>query len=148
MGGVNAVAGAGRKPKVKPAASNDFDGIIDIDAPVYMENMKHAVVIWKSIIPELLKRKTLTLTDMHNVEMFCIAYHNMRLAQEDIVLNGITVATAMGVSKNPAATVLNEASKQMASYGAMLGLDPASRNRLTGGGGKPKKNAFSEVLNM
>lgn len=148
MGGRNAVAGAGRKPKVKPVASSDFEGIIDIEVPTYMVKMSHAAVIWESIIPELLKRKSITITDMHNVEMFCIAYHNFRTAQEDIVLNGITVATAMGFSKNPAATVLNEASKQIAQFGSMLGLDPASRTRLMGGVKPKKENQFAKVLNM
>jgi len=36
----------------------------------------------------------------------------------------------------------------MAMFGSLLGLDPASRNRLTGGGKKNKGNAFSGVLEM
>ena len=148
MGGVNAVAGAGRKPKVKATGDTDFENVFDIDVPEYMEHMSNAVVMWKSIVPELLKRKILKVTDLHNIEMFCMAYHNLREAQHEVVLYGVTIQTETGRIKNPALTAVNEASKQMASYGAMLGLDPVSRNRLTGGGGKPKKNAFSEVLNM
>lgn len=148
MGGKNAIAGAGRKPKVKPDPSNDFEGICDIDVPEYMDRMEYATMIWKSIVPKLLERKTLKLTDMHNVEMFCIAYNNLREAQLEVALNGVTIETAMGRIKNPAVTVVNEASKQLASFGAMLGLDPASRARLMGNNGKPKNNPFSEVLNM
>ena len=95
-----------------------------------------------------ISRKILKITDLHNIEMFCIAYNNLREAQQEVVLNGVTIETAMGRSKNPAITVVNEASKQMAQFGAMLGLDPASRQRLTGSGGQPKKNSFAEVLNM
>lgn len=148
MGGVNAVAGAGRKPKVKATGDTDFENVFDIDVPEYMEHMSNAVVMWKSIVPELLKRKILKVTDLHNIEMFCIAYNNLREAQLEVALNGVTIETAMGRIKNPAVTVVNEASKQLASFGAMLGLDPASRNRLMGGGSKPKNNPFSEVLNM
>lgn len=106
-------------------------------------------MMWRSVIPELLKNKVLKITDMHNVEMFCIAYHNMRLAQDEVKLNGVTLTNVFGgKAKNPALTVLNEASKQMASFGAMLGLDPSSRSRLGGGGNKPKTNKFAQVLNM
>ncbi|WP_291371173.1 MULTISPECIES: phage terminase small subunit P27 family [unclassified Acinetobacter] len=148
MGGVNAVAGAGRKPKVKATGDTDFENVFDIDVPEYMEHMSNAVVMWKSIVPELLKRKILKVTDLHNIEMFCMAYHNLREAQHEVVLYGVTIQTETGRIKNPALTAVNEASKQLASFGAMLGLDPASRNRLMGGGSKPKNNPFSEVLNM
>lgn len=148
MGGVNAVAGAGRKPKVKATGDTDFENVFDIDVPEYMEHMSNAVVMWKSIVPELLKRKILKVTDLHNIEMFCMAYHNLREAQYEVVLYGVTIQTETGRIKNPALTAVNEASKQLASFGAMLGLDPASRNRLMGGGSKPKNNPFSEVLNM
>lgn len=33
MGGRNAVAGAGRKPKVKATGDTDFDDVYDIDVP-------------------------------------------------------------------------------------------------------------------
>ncbi|WP_180176679.1 MULTISPECIES: phage terminase small subunit P27 family [unclassified Acinetobacter] len=148
MGGVNAVAGAGRKPKVKATGDTDFENVFDIDVPEYMEHMSNAVVMWKSIVPELLKRKILKVTDLHNIEMFCMAYHNLREAQHEVVLYGVTIQTETGRIKNPALTAVNEASKQLASFGAMLGLDPASRARLMGNNGKPKNNPFSEVLNM
>lgn len=148
MGGVNAVAGAGRKPKVKATGDTDFENVFDIDVPEYMEHMSNAVVMWKSIVPELFKRKILKVTDLHNIEMFCMAYHNLREAQHEVVLYGVTIQTETGRIKNPALTAVNEASKQLASFGAMLGLDPASRARLMGNNGKPKNNPFSEVLNM
>lgn len=149
MGGVKAVAGVGRKPKVKSDSSSDFDDVTTIEPPEYMESMFHAVRIWECIVPELIKRKTLRVTDIHNVEMFCMAYENLRKAQQELVTMGVTLTTDQGsVIKNPAATVVNEASKQMAQFGAMLGLDPASRMRIMGAGGKPKDNAFAEVLNM
>ncbi|MDQ8951952.1 phage terminase small subunit P27 family [Acinetobacter rudis] len=148
MGGIKAVAGVGRKPRVKPDPSNDFENVYDIDVPLHLQQMDQAVVMWRSIVPELLKRKILKLTDMHNVEMFCMAYHNLREAQHEVVLYGVTIQTESGRIKNPALTVVNESSKQIASFGAMLGLDPASRTRLMAGGGKPKNNAFAGVLNM
>lgn len=148
MGGRNAVAGAGRKPKVKATGDTDFDNVFDIDVPFHLEHMDQAVTMWKSIIPELLKRKILKLTDMHNVEMFCMAYHNLREAQHEVVLYGITIQTESGRVKNPALTVVNEVSKQIAQFGSMLGLDPASRTRLMGVDKSKKENQFAKVLNM
>lgn len=148
MGGRNAVAGAGRKPKVKATGDTDFDNVFDIDVPFHLEHMDQAVTMWKSIIPELLKRKILKLTDMHNVEMFCMAYHNLREAQREVVLYGITIQTESGRVKNPALTAVNEASKQIAQFGSMLGLDPASRTRLMGVDKSKKENQFAKVLSM
>ncbi len=149
MGGINAVAGAGRKPNVKPDPSNDFEGVYDIEVPEYMAGMEYAAMMWGSIIPKLLERKTLKLTDMHNVEMFCFAYQNLRVAQREVATMGVTLTTDQGsVIKNPALTAVNEASKQMAQFGSMLGLDPASRARLMGGNKPKKENAFAGVLNM
>ena len=106
-------------------------------------------MIWQSIVPELLKNEVLKITDMHNVEAFCMAYENYRQCQKDIAENGVTVQGAMGGPiKNPALTGINEAMKQMATFGAMLGLDPSSRQRLLGPGKKEKTNSFASVLDM
>lgn len=149
MGGKNAVAGAGRKPNVKVTGDTDFENVYDIDVPDYMEGMEYAMQMWKSVVPELLKRKILKITDLHNIEMFCFAYHNLRKSQREVATMGVTLTTDQGsVIKNPALTAVNEASKQMAQFGSMLGLDPVSRARLIGGKGKPKDNPFAGVLNM
>lgn len=137
----------GRRPLNNQAP--EFTEVTNIDVPDYMVRLEYASVMWTSIIPELLKNKLLRITDMHNVEAFCIAYENWRKAQREVALNGIVVAGAQGGPvKNPALTALNESSKQMASFGAMLGLDPSSRARLTGGGSKKKGNAFAGVIEM
>ena len=78
-----------------------------------------------------------------------MAYENYRKCQQEIVENGVTVQGAMGGPiKNPALTGINEAMKQMATFGAMLGLDPSSRQRLTGNQDKKKTNSFASVLDM
>ena len=46
--------------------------------------------------------------------------------------------------KNPAMTAANEAMKQMASFGSLLGLDPSSRQRLIGGNKEQKGNRFAD----
>ncbi|NYZ69532.1 P27 family phage terminase small subunit, partial [Endozoicomonas sp. SM1973] len=47
------------------------------------------------------------------------------------------------LKKNPACTVANESIKQVDSYGAKLGLDPASRARLAVGQPAEETNEFN-----
>ncbi|MHA3098413.1 phage terminase small subunit P27 family [Acinetobacter brisouii] len=163
MGGIASIPGRGRKStpqETKRAKGNpgkrplnahvpEFSKVVNIDVPDYMQELEYAAKIWESIVPELLKNKILCLTDMHNVEGFCLAYENWRKAQREVALHGIVVEGAQGGPvKNPALTAMNEAARQMTMFGSLLGLDPSSRGRLTGGGQKKKGNAFAGVLDM
>ena len=151
---------SGRKPKPtqrKIAAGNpgkralnkeepDFGGVTNVDPPEWI--IGHARDMWERVVPLLCTQKVLQMTDLHNVEIFCNAYGNWRSAQEDVARNGIVVAGSQGGPvKNPALTAINEAARQMATFGAMLGLDPSSRVRLTGGGNKKPENPFGALLN-
>lgn len=100
---------------------------------------------WQWYAPRLIGSKTLTETDLHNLEAFCSAYSRWREGEKDIAKNGITVSTPQGgIAKNPSVTVVNEALKQMATFGAALGLDPASRSRIKVPGG-PTSNPFTDL---
>lgn len=160
MGGIATVPGRGRKPKPtarKEAAGNpgkrklngaepDFGLVTNIDPPEWIVGA--ARDMWLRIAPLLCQQKVLQESDIHNVEIFCMAYGNWRLASIDVATNGIVVPGATGgPTKNPALTALNEAAKQMASFGALLGLDPASRSRVMGGGQSKPKNEFSDLMN-
>jgi P27 family predicted phage terminase small subunit len=154
------VAGrSGRKPKPtqkKVAAGNpgkralnhdepDFGEVTNIDPPEWIDG--YAKDMWERVMPLLCKQQILQLTDIHNVELFCMAYKNWRLAQEEVAKNGVVVMGAEGGPvKNPALTAVNEATRQMATFGAMLGLDPSSRSRLTGGTRKKPSNPFGALL--
>lgn len=161
MAGVAAVSGRGRKPKPtaqkllagnpgKRAINTDepqFTKITKVDPPEWLPDL--AVQMWQTVVPELLAQRVLCLTDLHNVEAFCMAYSRWREAELQVTLNGITVINPSGsLVKNPALTVVNEAKKQMVQFGSLLGLDPSSRVRLTGGKQGKKQNSFSDVLNM
>lgn len=160
MGGVAKVPGRGRKPKPtarKEAAGNpgkralnkdepDFGVVTGIDAPEWI--IGHAKEMWDRVVPLLCKQKVLQMTDLHNVEIFCTAYGNWRDAQTEVASRGILVPGAQGgLIKNPALTAINETARQMATFGGMLGLDPASRTRLIGGGNKKPDNPYAELLN-
>nr|WP_314607342.1 phage terminase small subunit P27 family [uncultured Janthinobacterium sp.] len=143
MGGIANVAGRGRKPKPvarKLAAGNpgkralntnepDFGLATNIDPPEWITG--EARDMWVRVAPPLLKQKVLQVTDLHNLEAFCTAYGTWRAASKHVAENGIVVAGATGGPiKNPALTALNEAGRQMVTFGSLLGLDPASRQRL------------------
>ncbi|MBO0369280.1 phage terminase small subunit P27 family [Pseudomonas putida] len=159
MGGTATVAGRGRKPKPtakKKLAGNpgkralnhaepEFSKITDVDPPEWLS--ARAAVMWKMILPELLRENVVALTDLHNVEAFCTAYDNWRMAQESIQANGIVVAGATGGPvKNPALTAANETMRQMVAFGSLLGLDPSSRTRLIGGNKEKATNEFAQLL--
>lgn len=154
------VAGrSGRKPKPaekKLAAGNPGKRAINKDTPSYGEITNifapewlqgHGRDLWEHLAPLLCREKILQATDIQNLEAYCAAYGRFRKAEEDIQANGIVVTGSQGGPlKNPAATVANEALKQMATYGSFLGLDPSSRQRMQG----PKKpgagNPFAKLL--
>ena len=140
------LAGNPGKRALNPAEP-DFELVLNIDCPDWMGD--HGRVLWETVAPELCKERILAATDIQNLEVYCAAYDQFRMAQADIAQNGVTVSGAMGgVIKNPAATALKEATSMMASYGGMLGLDPSSRQRMMGSGKKKQSdNPFAGVIN-
>lgn len=155
------VAGrSGRRPKpvaVKQLAGNpgkrqlnteepDFSLVSNINCPFWMGD--YGKELWDTIVPELCREKVLAATDVQNLEVYCTAYQQFREASDDIKKNGIVVAGAQGSPiKNPAVTARNEAVRQMSTFGGMLGLDPSSRQRLTGAKTEGEGNPFVELLN-
>lgn len=152
--------GRGRKPKptaMKELAGNpgkralntaepDFTKVTDIDPPEWMT--ERAQKMWRHLVPELLKEKFLCVTDLHNVEAFCVAYDKWRMSEESVQEHGIIITTESGtVIKNPALTAANEALRQIATFGAQLGLDPSSRTRIIGGNNTKATNPFAELIN-
>ena len=160
MGGIATVAGRGRKPKPtklrelngnagkRPLNKNEpkFSEITNIEPPSWLEPL--AVEMWQRVVPELLGSQVLTAPDLHNVEVFCMAYARWREAQQLIDQNGIVIINPENgsMSKNPAVTVVNESAKQMMQFGSLLGLDPSSRTRLTGSSQKQTiANPFADL---
>lgn len=159
MKGAKRAPGGGRKRKptaVKALAGNpgkralnkaepDFGRLADVDCPIWLEG--EAAAMWKTVVPHLCAQGVLAPTDLHNVEAFCSAYGRWRQAEAEVKAVGLTVTSAMGSPmKNPAVTVINEALRQLAMFGALLGLDPSSRSRLMGGKKIGDANPFAALL--
>lgn len=131
---------AGRKPKpsaLKALASasvsdpklNAFDLIQSARAPQWLSD--DGKKMWRTVVPTLCENKVLAVTDLHNVEVFCMAYSHWREAERDIAERGISLTDVNGrIYKNPACTVVHESLRQLSSFGASLGLEPAARERL------------------
>ena len=159
MAGPKRGPGAGRKPK--PIARRVLTGnpgrrTINKAAPSYRKLVAVAVPpwlgdeaaqMWDCLVPQLCSQGVLESTDLHNVEIFCLAYARMREAERHIQAHGLTVLSAQGgITKNPACTIFNEATRQLATFGALLGLDPSSRSRIMGGRKGGQENPFTQLL--
>lgn len=122
----------------------DFSEVTNIDCPEWIDG--YGRDLWLTIAPQLCKERILQGTDIQNLEVYCNAYNQFRMAQKCIRDHGVTVEGAQGgMVKNPAATALKEAVSVMATYGGMLGLDPSSRQRLIGPKGKKQNNPFAAL---
>ncbi|SUB58973.1 Phage terminase, small subunit [Phocoenobacter uteri] len=122
-------------------------GELSIDTPPPDSLEENGRIMWAFLLRELQPQGILFKTDLETLSNFCIAYQNRILAQKGISKYGVFVENANGgLSKNPAFTVLNEAMRQMATFGALLGLDPSSRSRLVGNADKDTGNPFAELL--
>ena len=105
-------------------AEPDFELVLNIDCPDWMGD--NGRMLWEAVAPQLCKERILAATDIQNLEVYCSAYDQFRMAQADI----------------------KEATAMMASYGGMLGLDPSSRQRMMGTGKKKQSdNPFAGVIN-
>lgn len=131
-------AGKRALPKSEPAA----EALREVPEPPYWM-AEIAAVVWRNVAPWLTETKIMAATDLHNLEAFCVAYQRWREAQDNIDKNGLVVTGAQGgPMKNPACTVANESLRQVATFGAALGLDPSSRARLKPGNSGEKTNPF------
>lgn len=155
--------GKGRKPKPtaqKVAAGNpgkralnkdepQFETLTSVDPPEYLSDFEYATECWETYCPVLCRSGVLTVGDLWNLEGFCMAYSTYRMAMAE-ARGQITIVQENGtMKKHPALSAANEALRQMMSLGAVLGLDPANRSKImVPGGGKPKDNAFSGLLEL
>jgi P27 family predicted phage terminase small subunit len=140
-----ALAGNPGKRALNTAEPN-FGAVTNVDPPEWLP-AGPATDIWVHLAPLLCKQQVMQATDIQNLEFYCAAYGRFRDAQAHIAQYGIVVDGAQGgMVKNPAATIINEALRQMATFGSMLGLDPASRQRLVGPKKKGEGNPWAAVL--
>lgn len=154
---------SGRRPK--PVAKKKLSGnpgkrALNHDEPVFtplkgvdppdwfIENeMALAVTMWKMTVSELCGQGILCLTDLAVLERWCVAYQLWRELVINIMRDGTRLIGATGGPiKNPDLTAKKEQETEMDRTGAMLGLDPSSRQRLIGIVGQKKENPFLKMI--
>ncbi len=143
------MATRGRKPKpiaIKRATGNPgrrplVDDIVKppqlivAKPPYWMDRVAKAE--WRRLAPELVACGVLTPWDLNPFECYCRAWSDyLRLAKKlsELVKNedGELVSSENGVFYQHALVSLrNTAEKRVREWGALLGLDPSSRSRLS-----------------
>ncbi|ERK13014.1 phage terminase small subunit P27 family [Serratia fonticola] len=155
---------SGRRPKPtarKELAGNPGKRALNKDEPVFTplkgvappewfeeEELNLAAVMWQMTTKELCGQGILCVTDLAVLERWCVAYEFWRRAVKKIAEQGNTILGATGGRvKNPELTAKKEQQSEMDSTGAMLGLDPSSRQRLIGlAGQKKSSNPFIKLI--
>ncbi|WP_413496436.1 phage terminase small subunit P27 family, partial [Morganella psychrotolerans] len=115
----------------------------------FVENdMALAIVMWEMTVKELCGQGIICLTDLAVLERWCVAYQLWRNLVIAIIKDGTRLTGATGGPiKNPDLTAKKEQESEMDRTGAMLGLDPGSRQRLIGmAGQKKQENPFLRII--
>jgi P27 family predicted phage terminase small subunit len=117
----------GRKPSHLP---KQIDAITDApDPPEWLPAPGKAE--WRRIMPTLIRRGTLTVADMAQVESYCHAVGLMREAQEQVAAEGGTIQAGNGrLIRHPALQTVKDYMIESRRLATELGLTPNSRERL------------------
>ncbi|TNV14913.1 phage terminase small subunit P27 family [Buttiauxella sp. B2] len=127
-GGIRS-SGGGRKPNLPVGQKSKLTRI----APPDELMSEVAVKLWKTQSKILIDRGLFELEDAPILLAYCNAFHLM-LEAEKLLVTSLTVDSEMGgLKKHPAVNVRNDSVSQLARLGSLLGLDPLSRVRMTGG---------------
>ncbi|MEY8205404.1 MAG: phage terminase small subunit P27 family [Bermanella sp.] len=123
-----------------------YDTITSVDAPEYLDEL--ATTAWNTYAPLLCGQSVLCVTDLHNLEIFCMAYSGWRRSHREAATE-ITLMQDNGtVKKHPALGAANEFANQMRTFGALLGLSPADRSKIMSPKAKEDDNPFSKLIDM
>jgi len=96
---------------------------------------------WNEIYPQILEAGILKSTDLGSFKNYCQQWSVWTDAVSIIRSQGVVVEDLSGnQKKNPACTVLNEASKEIRALETLFGLNPSARGGLDVG--KKKNESF------
>ncbi|WP_136487864.1 phage terminase small subunit P27 family [Vibrio sp. H11] len=144
-------SGAGRpsgKGNTLPVAPKN-EALVSIDPPEQLRD-EQARSMWMMQSQILINRRLLTLDHAPLLLAYCNSYSLYLEAETEIMTSGMTVFSAKGgPKKNPVVNVRQDALASMVRIGSLLGLDPLSLRRMTGGGGggnHEPENEFNDFL--
>ncbi len=143
-------AGGGRKAgKNTLPSAPAHEALVKIDPPDQLRD-ESALAIWQTQSCVLMDRQLLTIDHGPLLLAYCNSFSLYLEAEQAISDQGLTVFSAKGgPKKNPIVNVRQDALASMVRIGSLLGLDPLSMRRMTGGSSGDKdgnENEFSEFL--
>lgn len=146
---VRATGGGRKGGKSTLPSAPAHEALVKIDPPDELRD-DNALAIWQTQSRVLMDRKLLTIDHGPLLLAYCNSFSLYLEAEQAIIDEGLTVFSAKGgPKKNPSVNVRQDALASMVRIGSLLGLDPLSIRRMTGGGSGDKdgnKNEFSEFL--
>lgn len=143
---VRAVGGGRKSGKTTLPAAPAHEAMTKAPPPEQLRD-DNAVAIWKTQSRVLIERRILTVDHLPLLMAYCNSFSLYLEAETAISEGGMTVYSAKGgPKKNPVVNVRQDALSAMVRIGSLLGLDPLSMRRMTGGGGgdKDDENEFAE----
>ncbi len=142
--------GGGRKSGKNTFPSAPAHEVMTKAPPPEALRDEDAVLIWKTQSRVLIERQILTVDHLPLLLAYCNSFSMYLEAEREVSEQGLTVSTPRGgPKKNPSVNVRQDALSAMVRIGSLLGLDPLSMRRMTGGGGGSKdgnENEFDEFL--
>ncbi len=96
---------------------------------------------WDRVVPPLDRSRILATTDWTVLVDHCVAWADYRQLVELVARQGHVIATAAGPKRNPNSAALVSARAALVASMVRLGLSPADRTRLVGGGGSDHVDA-------
>ncbi|EGR2700594.1 TPA: phage terminase small subunit P27 family [Vibrio vulnificus] len=146
---VRATGGGRKGGKSTLPSAPAHEALVKIDPPDELRD-DNALAIWQTQSRVLMDRKLLTIDHGPLLLAYCNSFSLYLEAEQAIIDEGLTVFSAKGgPKKNPSVNVRQDALASMVRIGSLLGLDPLSIRRMTGGGSGDKdgnENEFSEFL--
>ncbi|MBT2925325.1 phage terminase small subunit P27 family [Vibrio anguillarum] len=146
---VRATGGGRKSGKNTLPSAPAHEALVKIDPPDELRD-DNAMAIWQTQSRVLMDRKLLTIDHGPLLLAYCNSFSLYLEAEQAISTEGLTVYSAKGgPKKNPSVNVRQDALASMVRIGSLLGLDPLSIRRMTGGGSGDKdgnENEFSEFL--
>lgn len=146
---VRATGGGRKGGKSTLPSAPAHEALVKIDPPDELRD-DNALAIWQTQSRVMMDRKLLTIDHGPLLLAYCNSFSLYLEAEQAIIDEGLTVFSAKGgPKKNPSVNVRQDALASMVRIGSLLGLDPLSIRRMTGGGSGDKdgnENEFSEFL--
>lgn len=113
-----------RKPKPRPH--------FPVEAPPLPEWLSPAAAAeWERIVPTLLTRRLLAVTDYGVLAHYCASVATADAALRELQTAGVVIEGAKGDRKHPAFQVWRDSVSQLIVLARELGLTPSARSRMS-----------------